>query len=375
MSTAPRLRIVDFDASQTAAATSGLDHVVPSQVLNSPAPATGSADGNVVVLPLAHRTMPHPAIAPALSTDPAHRLVIPAHAPPSRGWVRRALIVLSLCFHAALIMTFAFAARDVASLDVRVISVELVPGALKPAGRSAETSPHDVASAPSQPSRTVPDAARPAEPQPQASLPPDDSAVSTPVTARDPAPSDPSSEAHVSAASPSSPEAALPAEDQATQPAPPVQAAARPNAAPATTKPTKRIAQPTHARRQTDDTPRTLAPPAAPSPGLSASRSSNGAGVGRSDNLANYRGLVAAHLARFKRIPSEARGNGQTGTAMVAFAVSGSGSVTATRLVRSSGEPSIDREALAMVQRASPLPPPPDGSARQMTVPVHFSLR
>jgi len=43
-------------------------------------------------------------------------------------------------------------------------------------------------------------------------------------------------------------------------------------------------------------------------------------------------------------------------------------------LVRGSGVASLDQEATAMVQRASPFPAPPDGRGVNFTVPVSFRL-
>jgi colicin import membrane protein len=100
----------------------------------------------------------------------------------------------------------------------------------------------------------------------------------------------------------------------------------------------------------------------------------NNIGVGRSDNSTNYRGLVAAHLSRYKQYPADARASGRTGTAAVTFTITGGGGVASVSLARSSGVPSIDREVVAMVRRASPFPPPPGGRPQSFTVPVGFRL-
>lgn len=102
---------------------------------------------------------------------------------------------------------------------------------------------------------------------------------------------------------------------------------------------------------------------------------SNNIGLGRSDNASNYRGIVAAHLARYKQYPADARASGKTGTAAVTFTVGGSGGVTSVALARSSGVPSIDQEVVSMVRRASPFPPPPGGRPQSFTVPVGFAIR
>jgi protein TonB len=110
-------------------------------------------------------------------------------------------------------------------------------------------------------------------------------------------------------------------------------------------------------------------------PASKQSNSSNSVGRGRSDLDTNYRGIVAAHLARYKQFPSDARSRGDQGATTVTFSLSGSGSVTSVRLVRGSGVSSIDQEATAMVRRASPFPAPPSGSGMSFTVPVSFHLR
>jgi protein TonB len=106
-----------------------------------------------------------------------------------------------------------------------------------------------------------------------------------------------------------------------------------------------------------------------------ASVASNGTGRGRSDAETNYRGLVAAHLSRYRQFPAELRSRGEQGTATVTFRLDATGRVVSVRLVRGSGNAGIDRETEAMVHRASPFPAPPDGRAVTFTVPVSFHLR
>ena len=93
------------------------------------------------------------------------------------------------------------------------------------------------------------------------------------------------------------------------------------------------------------------------------------------EHLTNYRGLVFAHLARHKQFPADARGRGEQGSAMIGFSLDGGGRVTRVSLVRSSGFPSLDQEAQAMVRRASPFPAPPDGRAVSFTAPASFRIQ
>lgn len=101
---------------------------------------------------------------------------------------------------------------------------------------------------------------------------------------------------------------------------------------------------------------------------------STGVGRGRSDLDTNYRGIVAAHLARYKQMPTSAQAGSQ-GTVTVSFSLSGSGSVGSVRLIKGSGIAAFDQEATAMVRRASPFPAPPSGRAQSFTVPVAFHMR
>jgi protein TonB len=82
-----------------------------------------------------------------------------------------------------------------------------------------------------------------------------------------------------------------------------------------------------------------------------------------------------AHLERRKRYPAAARKRREEGTVLVRFAIDGGGNVLSAGLVRSSGHAELDKAVLALVRRASPVPPPPTGAPRQITAPVRFTIR
>lgn len=109
-----------------------------------------------------------------------------------------------------------------------------------------------------------------------------------------------------------------------------------------------------------------MAPPA-------AATNASGRGAPRADPA--YYGRVAAHLARYKQFPPEARNSHSQGAAAVTFTIDAAGRVTSVRLVRGTGVESLDREAQAMTRRASPFPPPPTGHPMTFTVPVNFVMR
>ncbi len=89
---------------------------------------------------------------------------------------------------------------------------------------------------------------------------------------------------------------------------------------------------------------------------------------------ADWQSLLMAHLERRKRYPSEARERGARGIAYVRFTIDGAGNVQSASLVRSSGFAELDQEVVALVHRASPIPAPPPGASRTITVPVRFNV-
>ena len=93
------------------------------------------------------------------------------------------------------------------------------------------------------------------------------------------------------------------------------------------------------------------------------------------ESPARWQSRVNAHLNRFKRYPA---GERETGQAAVRFSIDPSGRVLSAALARSSGNAALDRAAVEMVRRASPVPAPPPAIARSrmsLTVPVRFSRR
>jgi len=94
-------------------------------------------------------------------------------------------------------------------------------------------------------------------------------------------------------------------------------------------------------------------------------------GTASAASIATWRGTVVAHLNRLKRAPG-----GSRGITIVAFTIDRNGRVLSARIARSSGNAPLDREALAMVRRASPVPPPPAnirGNSILLSVPVSIS--
>ncbi|MDE1935843.1 TonB family protein [Bradyrhizobium sp.] len=87
-----------------------------------------------------------------------------------------------------------------------------------------------------------------------------------------------------------------------------------------------------------------------------------------------YNALVVGHLEKFKRYPAAAHGS--SGTVMVRFALNRAGEVISSDISKSSGNSVLDREALAILRRASPFPPFPaakPGTQASYLWPMHFS--
>jgi len=86
---------------------------------------------------------------------------------------------------------------------------------------------------------------------------------------------------------------------------------------------------------------------------------------------------VLAQLNRFKQYPRAARQARIEGVVMLHFVMAADGKVQSFEISKSSGRPVLDAEALALIQRAQPLPAlPPDFPSRTLdaVVPIEFSL-
>ncbi len=331
-----------------------------------------------------------------------------------------AFAAISLAVHAGLLAVFWREPDPFASIGVQVISLEIVVGANAPAGVATTPGENETQApaAPTDPQPTeaareseqkateqpqevpvakldaAPEEATQLERQPDEPQPNDNETAAKPEPQSEPKPSVAMVEspkpdqatATPRQTPPDSMDVTLVPQPEQKQPTPvvpkPVQQRPAPKQAQAKpapkAEPKQRIAaRPTEAKAA--EPSRIAAPtrdraserarasaPAAPA---------NNLGIGRSDTTSHYRGLVAAHLSRYKQYPADARASGKTGTAAVTFTIGGGGGVTSVGLARSSGVPSIDQEVVSMVRRASPFPPPPGGRPQSFTVPVGFAIR
>lgn len=278
-----------------------------------------------------------------------------------------ACIAVSLILHGGLLAIFWHAPKPMASIGIEVMTVEITLGATTAAGLAPTPGEQEaLAVAPSeQPTQDepVPEQSRAATVMPQEV--PVAAVETAPEVKREEAPAETQTvEPQAQTAEMAVTETASVTRQDETPPEHTEQP--RPQVTTAQTAPErKRIAAPTD-KKTTQKKQHAAATP---------TTAASGIGRGRSDNSANYNGTVAAHLARYKQYPASARSSGAQGIATVSFSIDGGGRVTSARLARGSGNPAIDQEVVAMVRRASPFPAPPDGRARNFTVPVRFNLR
>jgi TonB family protein len=95
-----------------------------------------------------------------------------------------------------------------------------------------------------------------------------------------------------------------------------------------------------------------------------------------SSAIAGWQQLLVARLAKVQRYPAQARG--VQGVVSLAFTIDRHGGVVSSRIVKSSGSTVLDAEALALITRATPLPPPPADIADSdlsFVVPIRFAGR
>jgi periplasmic protein TonB len=85
---------------------------------------------------------------------------------------------------------------------------------------------------------------------------------------------------------------------------------------------------------------------------------------------------LAAHFNKYKRYPEDRTARGAQ--VVVSFVLDRLGHVLSSRIVTGSGDPAFDAAALAMLQRANPVPPPPPLVADEgltFTLPVIFHAK
>lgn len=100
--------------------------------------------------------------------------------------------------------------------------------------------------------------------------------------------------------------------------------------------------------------------------------------LSQSRQAVSWQSALLGRLERFKRYPSEAQRARREGVVYVRFTMDREGKVLSKRIEQSSGSSALNREALDLLDRAQPLPPPPpdvEGEVIELVVPVEFFLK
>lgn len=91
----------------------------------------------------------------------------------------------------------------------------------------------------------------------------------------------------------------------------------------------------------------------------------------------NYSNLLSREFAKYKQYPRMAQIRGWQGTVKVELHIDATGSIRSSTVIESSNFEVLDKQALEMVRKASPLPQPPEflrGREFTIVVPVAFRL-
>lgn len=87
-----------------------------------------------------------------------------------------------------------------------------------------------------------------------------------------------------------------------------------------------------------------------------------------------YGSKLLQHLSQFQDYPRRARLMKMQGEVLLHLEVDLTGEVTGLEINRSSGSFLLDQAALALIERAKPLPKPPSGTAHKILLPIRYQL-
>jgi protein TonB len=120
------------------------------------------------------------------------------------------------------------------------------------------------------------------------------------------------------------------------------------------------------------------AKPAAPVQPSAAPAAPSAADVARvSAAKVSWRGILEAHLQKFQKYPRSAQRWNIEGTAWLRFRMDRNGRVLSYSIERTSEHDVLDEAALAMIERAQPLPPLPadvPGDSIELIIPANFNI-
>ena len=130
--------------------------------------------------------------------------------------------------------------------------------------------------------------------------------------------------------------------------------------------------------KEADEVQESAAPPQVEAPPAEQLAGALNTGAGEiADQQRRWEGQVMMHLERRKRYPRQARMMRHEGTPRLEIRMDRSGNVQQVELLDACPHRILNDDALALVQRASPLPsPPPEvaGDPLVLTLPIEYSL-
>jgi len=381
------LRVVEYGSVEDPA---GAPAVVRAPDPSPPPTSPGNDLSNVIPFGRARRTGAE-STTPPVTITAADR---PAPPPAPSAWRQLAIVLSSVAVHSLLLFAFWQEPKELASIGIEAISVEIMVGDDRPAG--AAPTPGKDEAVPVTPSEEVKSEEvkaedRPVEEQQQKvaearEVTPEEKrpevvreqpAEDQPAQAAKEQSPDEVPDTRPQVAMVETPTAEMPTAQPRETP-PEMQAVITPpREQPKELRPVEPKAKqpaPKQAAQKKTEQKTEQKQAARPTPRVPSVDAAGGRGKSSIPADPNYPGRVRAHLGRFQQYPPSARSAGTQGRGMVTFSLSGSGSVTSVSVVRSTGAGVLDQEAAAMVRRASPFPAPPDGQSKSFTVPVSWQL-
>jgi protein TonB len=133
-----------------------------------------------------------------------------------------------------------------------------------------------------------------------------------------------------------------------------------------------------HAPPQETVIPQATAPPPTAATAAQTSASKQGTTPEAAEQELSWQKEIMRSLGKQRRYPAEARARRQQGDAVVSFTVDRAGRIVSSSIVQSSGSSYLDEEAIAVLNRAAPLPEPPaslTGETFALQLPIRFRIK
>ena len=90
---------------------------------------------------------------------------------------------------------------------------------------------------------------------------------------------------------------------------------------------------------------------------------------------ARWQSQLMGHLNRRKQYPRSSQSRREEGVVLLKFSIDKAGNVLSSSIARSSGHADLDKAALTMISRASPVPAPPaEVAGKPISIPIEFDL-